>query len=164
MASLKSKVELFTVQSTVASNAAKVKLPRKKKSFLHWNYFKARKNKQTRCKQTLVESFNKNDDNSKLIHGFCGFLVLLILIVSPFSITILPVNNSLANPEYWYEVFFSTTSIQLFLVTAGTLESNAVFTGLFKKGKMRMIAECFMAGKITEILTFCLMHLMSVAA
>ena len=141
MASLKSKVEVFTVQSTVAGNPAIVKQPRKKKSFCYWNYFKARKNNQTRCKQTLAESFNKNDDDSKLINGFCGFLVLLILIVSPFSITILPVNNSLANPEYWYEIFFSTTSTHLFLVIAGTVESNAVFTGLFNR-LSSLISNC----------------------
>ena len=116
MTSLKNKVEVFTVQSIVAGNAEIVKLPRKNKSFRYWNYFKTRINNQTRCKQTVVESFNKNDDDLTSFDGFCGLLALLILIVSPFSITILPVNNSLANPEYWYEIFFSTTSTHLFLV------------------------------------------------
>ena len=159
MASLKNKVEVFTVQSTVASNPATEKQPRKKKSSRYWSNVKTRKNNQKRGKLPILKSFNKNDDDSKFINGFYGLLALLILIVSPCLITFLPVNNSLANPQYWYEILFSTTATDLYLVIAGTMESNAVFPGLFKKGKIWMIAECFMAGRITQTLTICFMHL-----
>ena len=160
MASLKDKVKVFTVQSTVAGNPGAVKLPRKKKSVRNWSYFKARRNNRKRCKYPVIKPFNKNDDKSKLIDSFYGLLALLILILSPFSITLLPVNNSLAHPEYWYEILFSTTSVGLFYSIAGIIEVNAVFNGLFiKKERMRMIAEVFMAHRITEILIICLIHL-----
>ena len=83
----------------------------------------------------------------------------MILIVSPFSITLLPVNNSLANPEYWYEILFSNTSLGLCLAIAGTVESQAVFHGLFRKGQTGMIADLFMAHRITDILTICFIHI-----
>jgi len=131
MASLTNKVEVFTVPNTVAGNPESVKVPRKKKSFFTWSYFKEWMNNKKRCKQPDVKLFNRNVDDSKLIDGFYGLLALLILIVSPFSITLLPVNNSLAYPEYWYEIIFSKTLLGLYLAIAGTLESQAVFNGFF---------------------------------
>ena len=107
----------------------------------------------------MVKSFNTNADDSKFTNGLYGLLALLILIVSPFTITLLPVKNVLANPEYWYEILLSTTSHGLFLTIAVTIELNAFFNDLFNKGKMRMMAELFMAYKITEVVIFSFMHL-----
>ena len=158
MATLNDKSKIFTVQSCMTGKPQSDKVPRKKKRARYWNYSTRRANRK-RWSHNVIKSFNTNDDDSKFTNGLYGLLALLILIVSPFTITLLPVKNVLANPEYWYEILLSTTSHGLFLTIAVTIELNAFFKDLFNKGKRRKMAELFMAYKVTEVVIFSFMHL-----
>ena len=159
MAKLKNKFEVFTVQSNVAGKPATVKLHMKKKSVRNWNHFKGRKKYLKRKKYPFVESFKDKNDDSNFIDGFYGLLTLLLLILAPFSITLIPMNNIFANPEYWYETVFSTISTALFMSIAGSMELNIVFNGHYNRGKLRMIAELFMINKTSHFLIICIIHI-----
>ena len=106
-------------------------------------------------------TLNKDDD-IKLTHMFYGPLTLVFLTASSFSITLLPVNNVLLHPEYWYEIFFTTLSQAIFTASqvATLIDSDVLFFVCFTKSKMRIFLELFFSVKITEILLICFIHLL----
>ena len=106
-------------------------------------------------------TLNKDDD-VQLTHMFYGPLTLVFLTASSFSITLLPVNNVLLHPEYWYEIFFTTSSQAIFAASllATAIDSDILFFVRFTKSKMRIFLELFFSLKITEILLICFIHLL----
>ena len=65
-----------------------------------------------------------NADKSRLIDGIYGPVALVICISASFTVTLLPAQNVITNPEYWYEIFFSTSSFFFFLATATVIEAE----------------------------------------
>ena len=100
-----------------------------------------------------------NNDDSKFIHCFYGILAQIILIASPSFMILIPVNNLLANPSYWYEIIFTTTPFALFASTAWTLLVISVLDDPFNKPVARVIADISMTYKVVETLSVCLLHL-----
>ena len=115
------------------------------------------KNNEQKAKIFLVQEASKisadaliGDSQDKNIskhwflssNGLHGILTLIILIFAPFSITLIPMNNALFQPFYWYESMFSTFSFFLFSTLCAfdgveaTLEpfkSNSWFTHNVKR-------------------------------
>ena len=58
----------------------------------------------------LIPNINVNCEFSD---AFYGLFVLVIVIIAPISITLVPVSNVLTNPEYWYEILYSSTSLTI---------------------------------------------------
>ena len=104
-------------------------------------------------------TLNKDDD-VQLTHMFYGPLTLVFLTTSSFSITLLPVNNVLLHPEYWYEIVFTTTSQAVFSAFYNCSFQDVLFSGLITRSKMRVFLESFFCHKITEILVICFIHLL----
>ena len=100
------------------------------------------------------------DDDAIKINGvWYGILTQLILILAPFSFTLLPVNNILTSPECWYEFIFTTTSWQIFHSVSLAISIDLVLKGLIKKHLTRVMMELFLSMKITEILLIWIIHL-----
>ena len=55
-----------------------------------------------------------NDSNS--MYGVLGLVAFAICISGSFSVTLLPINNILIYPHYWYEEIFSTSSHSIFTI------------------------------------------------
>ena len=77
---------------------------------------------------------------TKYIHALYGILALLILTSSSISSTLIPVHNTIINPEYWYEIIFSSFSSSIFLATCGTLGAEAMSIP-FKKCRVFVILD-----------------------
>ena len=87
-----------------------------------------------------------------------GLVALVILMSASFSSTLLPVHNVLINPEYWYEIVFSSCSTPFFIACCGTIGAEAVMNP-FKKGKLPVIIDLFVTYKIAETLGYSIVHL-----
>ena len=107
---------------------------------------------------TRSEDLN-DDDDAKINAVWYGILTLLILILAPFSFTLLPVNNIFTSPECWYEFIFTTSSWQIFYSVTSAISIDLVLKDLIKKKLSRIIMELFLSVKITEILLICTIHL-----
>ena len=81
------------------------------------------------------------------------------MILSPFSVTLIPTHNVFINPEYWYEHLVSTSSGILFLASGGINELNFVLNNCIKKGAINAIINLIITNKIAQTLAIFLMHL-----
>ena len=52
---------------------------------------------------TVLHQLNKIFDNSLLLQGLCGVIVLCMSILWSSSVTLIPQTNIILYPEYWYE-------------------------------------------------------------
>ena len=91
-------------------------------------------------------------------NGLYGILTLIILILAPFSITLLPVHNALFEPFYWYELMYSSFSFFLFSTFCVILGVKETLNP-FKKLSLKLIIDLLVASKGSEMLALCLMHL-----
>ena len=66
------------------------------------------------------------DIDPKFTDSLYGILSLLIMTISSFSVTVLPVNNILVNPEYWYEIIISTSFAPFFMACATAFKIKSV--------------------------------------
>ena len=142
--------KIFTIQPAwvKSNNASSKKNKSKVRTFL-------RKRRQTRSK-TLQES--NIDNKSRYIDCIYGPLALAICIAAPCTITFLPVSDVITKPECWYEVAFSTTSCFFFLASTVAMETEVALNP-FKKRLVTVIIELFVTSKATEVLGYCLIHL-----
>ena len=99
------------------------------------------------------------DIDPKFTDSLYGILSLLIMTISSFSVTVLPVNNILVNPEYWYEIIISTSFAPFFMACATAFKIKSVVDEYVSRGTIRLIVELFLCYKITEISGICLIHL-----
>lgn len=80
-----------------------------------------------------IQSNSPSDSNegvdAQFTNCFYGLVALTIMIVSPFSVTLIPVHNVLKTPEYWYEMIFSTSSNILFTAWGVVMETDFVLNG-----------------------------------
>ena len=114
--------KIYTVSSagTASTNESVGKKPKKDglkyglKLFRASRYFK----KGWKRRSSDME----DNTGSTYIHGFYGLAVLAILSMAPFSATLLPAENVILKPEYWYELIFSTISCDLFGMSAAVME------------------------------------------
>ena len=112
------------------------------------------------CVSPLTNEVDLDDDQKwKFTDAFYGILMLLIVTLAPFSVTLLPVNNVLTNPECWYEILFSTTSLYFFLACSTAIEILFLVDGIVKKGTLIVSMDLFLAPKVTEALGIILCHL-----
>ena len=89
--------------------------------------------------QSTNKSNNKEDADCRSTDGVYGLLVLVIVAISPLSITLLPANNVITNPEYWYELSFSTSSFYLFMALASATEMTVLLSGIINKGYLSSV-------------------------
>ena len=109
--------------------------------------------------QSLSQLNGDHNTDWKLIDGLYGLLALGILIAAPVSVTLLPTNNVVTNPEYWYEITYSNLSVYFFLASASAVELEVLFRDFIKLNKTRMFAELFFTLKISELILACVIHL-----
>lgn len=93
------------------------------------------------------------------IDGFYGILALMILTSSSLSATMIPVNNILINPEYWYEIIFSLASSAFFFACASTIGAEAVLAP-FKTKMYQVIFFQFLTYMATTIFVTCTIHVL----
>ena len=158
MAALNTKTEIFTVKplSTVDIEPSVHRTDRKEKAIRTLDSCKGKNVHQNRRKEMVL--FVPDNDDSKFIDAFYGPLVLLIIITSPFSITLLPMNNVFIQPKYWYELPISTISLTGFFSTA-LVAMKPLFECDFNKTTMKAILDLFIVIKMAEALVICLIHL-----
>ena len=112
------------------------------------------------CKVQSRRSSNVHDDgDSKFTNGLYGLLVLAIMILSPFSVTVIPTHNILIYPEYWYENLVSASSGILFVAPGVINEINFVLNRCIKKRAINAIIDLIITKKIAQTLAIFLMHL-----
>ena len=99
------------------------------------------------------------DMDPKFTDSLYGILSLLIMTLSSFSVTVLPVNNVLMKPEYWYEIIFSTSFAPFFMACATAFKIKSILDECVSRGTVRLILELFLSYKITEASGICLIHL-----
>ena len=92
-------------------------------------------------------------------NGLYGLLALFILCASPFSVTLLPVNNVMVHPEYWYEFMYSNISLLLFIVITVVTELE-VLLNPFNKQTLKVICDVMVTAKTFDILVLCIIHLL----
>ena len=92
-------------------------------------------------------------------NGLYGLLTLFILCASPFSVTLLPVNNVMVHPEYWYEFMYSNISLLLFIVITVVTELE-VLLNPFNKQTLKVICDVMVTAKTFDILVLCIIHLL----
>ena len=157
MATLSEKTEIFTVEpiSFVEIKSSVQRTDRKEKSIRILNICKGKKVHQNRNKEMVL--FVPEIDDSKFIDAFYGPLILLIIIISPFSITLLPMNNVFVQPEYWYELPISTISLTVFTSTA-IVTLKPLLDCDFNKQTIKAILDLFMVSKTAEALVIWLIH------
>ena len=140
---------------------SEVRKKRRKKNETHnENHSKARTiTRKVWIVPPLQRCNSDHDVEGQSINGFYGLLVVAIVIVAPFSATILPVNNVFTNPEYWYEIIISTSST--FLCTACTcaFEVVSLMRGIIKKPTWQVALEFFLQLEVIATSTFSLIHL-----
>ena len=158
MSAMDKKTEIFTVQPiiTVATKPSVLITDLKAKSIRTLNTCNGQETPQNR--KEGMEMLHQKIDDSKFADALYGPLVLLIIIASPFSVTLLPMNNVLIQPKYWYELPISTSSLTIFISTAVVALKPLVDCG-FKKPTTKAIFDLFMVCKTTEALIIWLIHL-----
>ena len=116
-----------------------------------------------RHKRLLLRSIEPLPTNeiadSKFSDCFYGLISLVIMVTASFSVTLLPVNNVLEKPEYWYELIFSTMLNPIYLACATAFAIENTMNGCINKRKMIVIMELYSSYKIAEIVSICLLHL-----
>ena len=157
MATLNKKTEIFTVEPVVIVEikSSVQWTDRKEKSICTLNNCKGKKFDQNGNKEMVL--FEPKKDESKVIDAFYGLLVLLIIITSPFSITLLPINNVFVQPKYWYELPISTISLTVF-PSIFVVILKPLLGCDFNKKPMKVILDLFMVTKTTEVLIIWLIH------
>ena len=157
------KPEIFIVQPSSASticNKASVgeKIGNKKYSSIlnlgRGNYF----NKNGRISHSQRLKMSDDDLKIKCVDGLYGLLALVILTSASLSPTMLPVHNVISNPEYWYEIIFSSFSTAFFLSNCGTIAAETVGVP-FKKSRPLVILDMFVTFKIAELFVVGVIHL-----
>ena len=158
MAAMNKETKIFTVQpiSTVATKPSVLITDQKAKSIRSLNTCNGQDTSQNRKEE--IEMLPQKIDDSKFSDALYGPLVLLIIIASPFSVTLLPMNNVLIQPKYWYELPISTISLTVFGSTAVTTMKPLVDCD-FNKPTIKVILNLFMALKTTESLAIWIIHL-----
>ena len=157
MAALKKKSEIFTIEpiATVEIKPSVRTTDRKTISIRILNSCKEQNAHQNGSRKMV--RFVPNTDDSKFIDAFYCPLALLILITSPFSITLLPMNDIFVHPNYWYELPISTISLTVFASTA-IVTLKPLLDCDFKKQTMKAILDLFMVSKTAEALVIWLIH------
>ena len=131
-----------------------------RKFFPNLNHFLERIRHQKERILSVVNQLNSNfTNNSKIAEILYGPLTLAILIVSPLSVTLLPVNNVIVDPEYWYENVFSMLSWHFFLAIAVALNMKALLGDCIKKDTTRVIMELFVVMQVIRTLGVGIIHL-----
>ena len=93
-------------------------------------------------------------------NGLLGLLTLAILILAPFSIFLLPLNNEVGQAtKYWYELMYSTCSFFLFSVLSW-VTSISIALDPFKKSLLKVMIDLLLIAKVSEIILLCIMHLL----
>ena len=98
------------------------------------------------------------DSEPKCSHSLYGPLCLLILTSAAASATLLPVHNTITNPEYWYEMIFSSSSAMFSVALCETIGIETVLNP-FKGRMVRVILDIFVTSKIAETFWTCFIHL-----
>ena len=106
----------------------------KKDNFIKGRSYYAKRKIRRNGKNIRSKTLPEKNDNvaSGYIDYFYGPVILVIYIVAPSSVTLLPVNNVITNPKYWYEMALSTFSAYLFLASAMAIETHNLLNP-FKK-------------------------------
>ena len=104
----------------------------------------------------IAETFDNT--SFPFVDGLYGPLALVISILSSFWTTLLPVHNVLINPNYWYEILFSSVAFVFLVASFVAVRSEAVLKP-FNKRTFSIIFHLFVAYKGTEILAHCGVHL-----
>ena len=162
MAKLESKSKIFTVQPLSTTRSQEIDTEKSIKQKLEHNSDDS-KAKQFCHKGWMIQCTNESNLDEyvdwKFTDGLYGFLTLGIAVISPFSVTLLPVNNVLIYPEYWYEILFSTTSFHLFWACSSAIETSMLLGDIIKKGTLKLSIDIFLVLKTIEILAISFMHL-----
>lgn len=158
MAAMNKKTEIFTVQpiSTVATKHSVQMTDTKAKSIRTLNTCNGENTPQNREEE--IEMLPQTINDSKFADALYGPLVLLIIIASPFSVTLLPMNNVLIQPKCWYELPISTISYTVFISTI-VVTVKPLLDSDFNKPTIKVILKLFMVLKTTESLAIWLIHL-----
>ena len=115
-----------------------------------------KQDKKLRSMRIMKKSQTYNGSHTD---GFYGLLTQFILILSPLSLFLIPYNNAITNPEYWYEIIFSTLSLHFFLASSSAINFEILMGDVIKKTRSRIFLELFMFLKITEIVVTSIAHL-----
>lgn len=157
------KTNIFTVQSasTVCTHNISCRKTRKKHGIHQLKEIRKNmrmnKKKLMKCKRWS----EKIDGVAKVscADGFYGILALLILTSSAISATLIPVNNILMNPDYWYEIIFSSSSTAFFYACCSTIGAEALLSP-FKKKIFKVILIQFLILMAVNTFRFCAIHLL----
>ena len=90
--------------------------------------------------------------------GFYGLLATIVTILASFSVALLPTNNVLVHPQYWYEVIFSTILWFLYKAICTATEVKAMQIP-FNKSILGVIVDLFTFAKATEVAAYFFIHL-----
>ena len=80
-----------------------------------------------RSSNRLLRPLQQNvNSDPKFTDSLYGILSLLIMTISSFSVTVVPVHNIFVKPEYWYEIIISTSFAPFFMACATTFKIKSV--------------------------------------
>ena len=108
--------------------------------------------------RSMTTSKMSGSARTRFIHIFYGPLALAILTLGCFSTTLLPVHNVITNPEYWYEIIFSSTSVFFHMACCSTIAAECTVNP-FNKTKFRIIPDLFLTMKLVESLGYGMIHM-----
>ena len=156
---MNSKPKIFLVQpaSTVCNKqAVQIKAKVENKDF--WKNCKDKIFCQGKWELPSKRPLNSDvESETRSINSLYGPLCLLILTSAAFGPTLIPVHNVITNPDYWFEIVFSTSSTYFFFAITRTLGAETVLNP-YNENILPVILKLFLTSKLTETAGHCFVH------
>ena len=162
MAKMTNEPNVFTIQPTSnVRNSDKAQKKTKHRQIIILEALRHNEEKifnESGCSQQSKKENDFNvDSEPKCSQSLYGLLCLLILTSAATSATLLPVHNAVINPDFWYEMIFSTSST-FFLVACCTTIGIETVLNAFKGRMVRVILDIFITFKIAEAFWISFIH------
>ena len=101
---------------------------------------------------------SENQKDGTQIRNVCfGLLALIIPIMASFPITMIPTQNVVLYPEYWYETMISIIPSHFLTAICVVVGARMLFDCV-EKNMMKMIADISFSLTITWVMSMCLFH------
>ena len=144
----------------LGNSTKKGRKTKRKKFIRNSSYFNTRITHKKGRNYPLTSKMNLEENvDWKSTDGAYGILLQIILIAAPCSIFLIPYNNAITNPKYWYETIFSIISLQLFAAFTFAIEIEALMSDVIKKSSTWIFLQMFLILKLGEVIIKIIIHL-----